>query len=599
MSVKKKADYLFEVSWEVCNKVGGIYTVIVSKAESMQKSYGNGYFLIGPYFPEKCRGIFDEDVPPQNLKKVFERLQKEGIVCHYGTWLIKGSPKAILIDFAGYTVKTNDTKRNLWDNYKIDSLSTGYYDFDEPVVWADSAGRFLHEFRKEYKKNIISAHFHEWLAGAGLLYIASNKIRIGTIFTTHATALGRAMANSGQEMYSLLGSIDPDGESKKLGVYAKHQLERASAQNSDVFTTVSEITSMEAENILGRKPDFLLPNGLDSSKFQTIEQLHIRHSLLKSKIIDFIIYYFFPYYNFDLDNILIYFLAGRHEFHNKGIDLFIDSLALLNNRLKKEKSKKTIVAFLWVPGNIHGIKPELLENRRHYEDINDSINDELKKIEHRIVHSLLTKSKISQKSLLGESVMEEMEVKVGKFAKPGKLPPLSTHDLYDEDKEDILRSLRSSGMSNSSRDNVKIVYYPIYLTGADGLLDLSYNECMIGSHLGIFPSYYEPWGYTTLESAALGVSAITTDLSGYGRFIGPHLAENSPGIYVTKREGKKYDESVKEMADVMHRFAGLSASERVNNKINARKTAEMTGWGLLIKNYIQAHNLAAKKAAAR
>ncbi|MFH2027522.1 MAG: glycogen/starch synthase [Nanoarchaeota archaeon] len=592
--MNRLADYLFEASWEVCNKVGGIYTVITSKAANIQGYYKDNYYLIGPYFPKKAHGVFQEDIPPEKLKGVFKQLENEGISCHFGTWVVKGNPKVILLEFSKYIPNKNSIKTKLWDDYKIDSLYTEFYDFDEPVIWANAVGRLLEECRNSFQGKIV-AQFHEWLSGAAILYLKSHKVSIGTIFTTHATALGRAIASSGQDIYGMLGNIDPEQEAQKLGVKPKHQLEAASAKNADVFTTVSEITGIEAEKLLGRKPDVLLPNGLDIHKFPTIDKLSIRHNLFKAKVFDFLIYYFFPHYPFDLDNTLVYFLAGRHEFRDKGIDMYINALALLNQKLKKEKSKRTIVAFFWVPGNIQGIKPEILENKRNYEDIADSISDEIKNIQHRLVHSLITKKKIDEFSIFDEELDEELKSKIMRFKSTEINPPLSTHNLYDENHDDILNGIKAVGLNNSADDKVKVVYYPIYLTGADGLLDTSYYESMTGSHLGVFPSYYEPWGYTPLESAGLGVPAITTDLAGYGRFIKSKLTGDCPGIYVISRFNKSYDESVKELAEKMYEFASLPDRQRVYCKTHARRTAEITDWGLLIGNYIKAHNLAAKK----
>ncbi len=591
--MEKKADYVFEVSWEVCNKVGGIYTVVSSKALKMFEHYGENYFAVGPYFPKKAHGEFKEEVSPDFLKEVIEGLKKEGITARYGKWLVQGQPNALLIDFSEFASRKNEIKKELWDNYKIDSLNTGYFDFDEPIIWGYAAGKLMHEISKNLKGKNVCAHVHEWLSGSALLYLKKNS-KIATVFTTHATVLGRAMSSSNVNLYASLGKINPEQECYKFGVSAKHQTERAAAQNADIFTTVSEITGIEAEFLLGRKPDVLLPNGLDFKKFPTFEQASISHARIKKKIKEFIAYYFFPYYVFKLDDTLIYFLSGRYEFRDKGIDTCIAALGNLNEKLKKEKSQRTIVAFFWVPGNIRGIKPELLESKTFYEDIKESINDSMEDVKTRLIFSLVNETIATCGDLFGEDTLLEVNRKLTRFRKSGN-PALSTHDLYDEEKDDILNALKKNNLLNKEEDKVKVVFYPIYLTGADGLLDLNYYESMQGSHLGIFPSYYEPWGYTPLEAGALGVSSVTTDLAGFGRYIQKKENGKEGGIFVIKRHNKNDNEVIEQLSSVMHSFANLSNEERVKNKIRALHLAAHADWNNMIKNYIKAHNLALEK----
>ncbi|MBI4450820.1 glycosyltransferase [Candidatus Woesearchaeota archaeon] len=590
------ARHCFEVSWEVCNKVGGIFTVVTSKALQMLQHYDGNYYLVGPYFPAKAAGNFEEQLPPGNLRPVFDLLKKEGIECHYGNWLIKGNPAVILLEFSHFAANRNSIKRQLWESYGLDTLNTEYHDFDEPVVWSWAVGRLLEEASKDLKGDIV-AQFHEWLAGAGLLYAKMRKLPVATVFTTHATTLGRTLAGSGVDLYTVLNQIDPTAEAKQHGpsVWAKHQLEAAAAKASDVFTTVSEITGMEAEKLVGRKPDVLLPNGLDMEKFPTFEQLSIKHRLFKSKIQDFLLFYFFPYYSWDMDNTLIFFLAGRYEFHDKGIDIFIKALGKLNDRMKQESHPKTIVAFFWVPGNVRGIKPELLENRTFYADLKGSVEDSMDDVKHRLLHALITQRDVKKEILFDEDELADIKRKVLRFRRKGT-PPVSTHDLYNEHEDAIVQTLFSVGLDNKEDDKVKAVYYPIYLTGADGLLDTSYYESMMGCHLGVFPSYYEPWGYTPLEAGALGVASVTTDLAGFGRFICKECAPGPlPGIWVLKRYGKPDDDVVDQLAETMHYYASLPTQQRVENKIAARTIANMADWKYFIERYIEAHDLAVKK----
>ncbi len=592
--MEKKADFLFEVSWEVCNKVGGIYTVVASKAAQAVDYYKGNYFLIGPYFANKALGSFEEEAPDKKLKAAFEELKKEGIICHYGKWVVEGQPNAILIDFNDYKSKVNDIKKELWGSFKIDSLNAPY-DYSDPIVWGYAAGKLIEKLGSLFDGKCV-AQFHEWLSGSALLYLKKNRPKIGKVFTTHATVLGRTLANSNMDLYNIWDKIDPDKEAYNLHVESKHQVEKQAALNADVFTTVSEITAMEAEHLLKLKPKILLSNGLDIEKFPTFEEISIKHRIQRDRIREFLLYYFFSFYTFDIKETLFYFLAGRYEFRDKGIDIFIKSLAKLNQELKEKNSKKTIVAFIWVPANIKSIKQELLENKTYYQDIIDSLAEIMDDVRKNIVYSFMSGDKIAKESLFESDFLIEMKSKITKLKRGGN-PPLSTHDLYNEENDLIMKCLKESGLGNKEEDRVKVVYYPIYLSGADGLLNLNYYESMQGCHLGIFPSYYEPWGYTPMEAGALGVSSVTTDLAGFGRyFCSECQSEKIPGIFVLNRMNKTDNEAVAQLSKIMLGFAGFTNSERIANKMQARKVASTADWSLLIKNYIAAHNMAVEAA---
>jgi len=589
----KKADVLFEISWEVCNKVGGIYTVVKSKAAKMVEIYGSNYFMVGPYFASKAIGQFQEEPPAEFCKAPFEELKKYGIICHFGKWIGEGNPYAILIDFVNYRQRTNDIKRELWDWYKVDSMRAPA-DYDEPVVWAYAVGMLIEKLTSCFQNKKIVAHFHEWLSGTGLLYLKKKNVKIATVFTTHATVLGRTLASANIDLYNVWNKINPDEEVYKHNVESKHLIEKNSAAFADAFTTVSEITGMEASYLLKKKPDVLLPNGLDISKFPSFEDITIKHSIQRDRIREFMLYYFFPYYTFDTKETLIYFIAGRYEFHDKGIDIYIKALAKLNERMKQAKTKKTIIAFIWVPANFRNIRSELLENKTLYQHIKDALQEVEGDVQKNIVYSLISEKKISKETLFDDDFLVELKGIISQFVKNGK-PPLLTHDLYDEN-DLILKSIISANLQNKEEDPVKIVYYPIYLSGADGLLNLNYYEAMQGSHLGIFPSYYEPWGYTPLEAGALGVSSVTTDLAGFGRYFCTECAQTeTPGIFVLKRLSRSDDDVVNQLVGVMFDFAGLSREDRVANKLQARKTASMADWKIFVNNYIEAHNFAVGK----
>ena len=593
--IKPKADILFEISWEVCNKVGGIYTVVVSKASQMLSYYKENYFLIGPYFSEKARGQFQEIVPPDDIKGIFSRLEQEGIKCHYGKWLIEGEPKTILIDFADFFGQKNQIRNELWETSKIDTLNSGF-DFDEPMIFSWASAKLIEQFILLYKDKKIVCQFHEWLCAAGLIYLKNRNLKTGLVFTTHATRLGRTLAELNLPLYSMLEGVDSDQLAYKYNIYDKHQLEKAAAQASHVFTTVSEITGIEAQYILSRKPDFFLFNGLDISKFPSFEEIVIKHRIQRDRIREFILYYFTPYYSFDVKETLLYTLHGRYEFRNKGIDLYIKALGQLNQKLKtSNNSQKTIVAFIFVPSNVRGIKPGLLEAREIYKDIKDYYEEISEELKQNILYNLVSNRNISQSELFTKTFLREIKSRILRLKKTG-LPPVSTHDLADPN-DIILKAIKEAGLENKEEDKVKIIFYPIYLTGDDGLLHLNYYESIQGSHLGVFPSFYEPWGYTTLEAAALGVSSVTTDLSGFGRFFKEENQDQlQPGIFILDRFGKQDDEVTDSLSDFFYRFSQFSHQDRVKNKLRAREMAAKADWSILIKNYIQAHNLALEKS---
>jgi len=597
--VKPAADFLIEVSWEVCNKVGGIYTVLMSKAARMLDYYDGKYLLIGPYFADKIAGNFVEEYPKEDVNKAFNELKKEGIYCHFGKWLIEGEPKVILIDFSRWINKVNEIKKWLWEGYKIDSIRAGY-DYDEPVTWAYCAGRVIEKYNDCCTSKKTVAHFHEWLAGAGLLYLKSSNSNVKTVFMTHATNLGRTLASNNFDLYSnqegsnksVLEKIDPNKEAYNFQTEAKHMVEFASAQNADVFTTVSEITMIEAKYLLKREADILLPNGLDMEKFPTFEEASIKHKSLRRVMREFAMYYFFPHYTFDINETLYFFLAGRYEFRDKGIDVYIEALGKLNDMLKKENSEKTVIAFIWVPTQTYGVVPTLLENKTNFMDIKQNLTESEQDIESSILQAIISEKKISDKNILGDSLVMEFKKKILRMKKKGN-PMMTTH--YVDKNDIIMKALSDSKLNNTKEDRVKVVDYPIYLTGADGLLDTGYYESMQGCHLGVFPSYYEPWGYTPLEAGALGVSSVTTDLAGFGRFIMQmKQKKETPGIFVLKRQNKKDSEIIDDLAKFMYEFVKLSKHERVQNKIEAKRLSNECDWKSLIKNYIEAHNMAIK-----
>ncbi|MBS3151845.1 glycogen/starch synthase [Candidatus Woesearchaeota archaeon] len=595
-----KPEILFEASWEVCNKVGGIYTVIKSKSALMVENYKNNYFLIGPYFKDQAKFEFKIKELPEPLQEVFNELKNQGIICHYGEWTTtKGNPQTILIEFQGLINEKNKIKSDLWDNFKVDSLFS-QWDFEEPLLWATAVGKLVELYSNKNNSQIV-LHCHEWLAGFALLYLKMNKAKVATIFTTHATMLGRTLSAIGNEIYNNIESINADEEARKNNVIDKHSTEKACAISSDVFTTVSEITSMEAEHFLGKKPDVLLLNGLDIDQFPSFEETSILHQQNREKIREFIAYYFFPYYYFDIEQTLIFFIVGRYEFKNKGIDLFIKSLSKLNNILAEEKSKKTVIAFLWIPTQVESAKQTLAKNKLNYHQIKHFVEQNSKLFQSRLIENILecvgteclTEEENFHYQVFDENFLQEVRKLRINFAKEGS-PPLITHNIPNENNDAIIKSLLENGLNNSKNNKVKIIFYPVYLNGIDGLLDLPYYDAISGCHMGLFPSYYEPWGYTPLESSAWGVPSLTTDLGGFGRFL---MSKNKTesGVFVLKRFKRNEDEIIDDFTRIMHNFTKLNRKGRVEEKIIAKEISNLADWKILIENYIKAHELAITK----
>ncbi|RLG21057.1 hypothetical protein DRN74_03395 [Candidatus Micrarchaeota archaeon] len=591
---------LFELSYEVCNKIGGIYRVIESKTPEIIKRFGRSYYAIGPYVPNKAAIWFRELPFPDKSKWVYDEMKEKGIIIHYGKWLVKGNPNAFLVDYSRFMKQKDKIKAKLWEDYKIDSLTADIW-FDDPIVWATASGMLLEKLISVFDSKKMIAHFHEWLSGAALLYLKKKELGISTVFTTHATVMGRILAESGEDLYKevneglMRNESMPDEKAKKYNAQAKHLTEKACAHNADVFTTVSEITAREAKYILGKSPDVITPNGLEISTFPSVEELINKHREYREKIRDFLRGYFNPYYPIDVEKGLIFFISGRYEFRNKGIDVFIDALGKLNQKLREMDAEKNVFAFLFIPAAVKSMDIEVLSNLSFFEDMKEMVVEELPYIKRRILDALVKGKMPKTDNLFDVTFLRSIKQDYRAFRKEGKAP-LSTHILENEKNDPILNACRKNGLDNGPEDKVKVVFYPIYVSKADGMLGMDYNEVIIGSHLGVFPSYYEPWGYTPLETAAQNALAVTTDLAGFGAFV-KKISDQSkkPGIIVLKRDKKTYNEVVNELYETMLWFYFLERDERLQKKAEARQLAEKCDWSILIKNYLDAYQMAVEK----
>jgi len=569
-------DQLFEISFEVCNKVGGIYTVLRTKVPTLRK-HVHSYTAIGPYFPNQAHNEFTLLLTPSHLIQAFERAKSRGVIAHYGKWNIESEPNCILIDFSQLFSQKDFFKKELWDHFGIDSLNTEF-EFDEPVTFSLATGILLEEIAKESSKKII-IHSHEWMTGIVNLYLRIHKANVRTIFTTHATMLGRSLASRGIDLTTHLKDINPEQSAKEVNVFAKFSTERACAIHSDVFTTVSEVTAQECEHFFGKRP-VVVENGI--SLFPSFEQNAITHIHWKKRIHEFIRYFFFPYEQFDLDQTTLLFTSGRYEFKNKGLDLTIQALAELNEKLKAERSQKTVVFFFFVPLKTYGLNKVIAEQKLQFRHMTHLIAHQLKSLSENVVDNVLADK---QTSVLDTKTALELKRLATRFKREGNTP-LSTHEINSND--DILQNCLKSGLDNKSDDRVKVVIYPLYLDGSDGLLDGTYYDITSGCHAGLFLSSYEPWGYTPVECAACSVPALTTTCAGFGQYINS-ITQKREGIFVLDR-AKRSDEDIKQdTVRILHEFVHLSHHQRVKQKVTAKLLTESLEWDNIIKKYLDVY----------
>jgi glycogen(starch) synthase len=459
---------------------------------------------------------------------------------------------------------------------------------------------------KEFNKKDVVAQFHEWLSGAGLIYLREKNLPVGLVFTTHATRIGRAKSNNGENLMKEIteglktGKTFDDKDAYKYELQAQHMMELNSAKYSDIFTTVSDIVKEEAKYILKREPDVVAPNALDLSGSFTTRSLTILHEKYREKINKFLEAYFSPYYPVRIKENVIIFISGRYEFLNKGVDYFISALKDLNERLMKRKTNKTVFAFILIPSGIKGPKNAVLESMVQYQKMMDIVEEKFTDIKDDVVSEMLYDKKVDIKKILGKDFFVRMKI-LSNFTHKyqGKNPPLCAYELDYEEKDDlILKKLEECGLTNKEEDRVKIIFYPTYLSPSDGLLGLSYKDFVIGSSIGAFPSRYEPWGYTPFETAVLRTLSITTDVSGFGAFVLKNIPKKNPIKVLHLMNGSQH-EIAKELADAIEFFVFVETEERTRLKIRTREAVDVLDWKVQAVNYFNAHKLALKEMKER
>jgi len=583
---------LFELAWEVCNQVGGIYTVLRSKVPSMVDRWGSRYCLVGPYNHATASVEFEEAPLTGAVGQAVKALRDAGITAHYGRWLVTGRPTVVLLDHLSIFGRLHEVKFLLWKNHNIPTPAADEL-VNNVVAFGELARLFLWAVsQKESPRRPIIAHFHEWMAGTAIPELRRDNWPGAIVFTTHATILGRYLAMNDPVFYDHLAFFNPDAEATKFNVDSQYRIERAAAHGAHVFTTVSDVTALECKSLLGRAVDILLPNGLNIARFERLHEMQNLHRVYKDKIHEFTMGHFFPSYSFDLDRTLYFFTSGRYEYRNKGLDLTLESLARLNHRLKQAGVKITVVAFIITKRPFKSINVHALHTRAMLDEFKE-VTDQIKSQVGDKLFRAATEGKVPD---LNSFVDDYWRLRLRRtiHAWKSNMPPgIVTHDLIDDRHDEVLNQLRTAQLWNHQHDPVKVIYHPDFISSTNPLWGMEYEQFVRGCHLGVFPSYYEPWGYTPLESIASGVPAVTSDLSGFGSYLLQLLPEHDQrGIYCIHRRYSSFHASADELADLMFRFCQLSQRDRIALRNAVESFAEHFDWHNLGKRYNEAHELA-------
>ena len=595
---------LVEVAWEVCNQVGGIYTVIRSKVPATMPAWGERYCLLGPYFPNQAQGEFEplEDLALHTAADPFaaavRTMRAQGYEVHLGTWLVTGRPRVVLINpFQAYG-KLGALKTDLWQNHGIPAPDTDDLPHQVIAFGHLTTVFFQHVAAQVRAEQRLLGHFHEWMTGVAIPELRRLQVPAHLLFTTHATLLGRYLAMNDANFYDHLMWVNWEAEARKFNIEPAVCMERAAAHGSHVFTTVSELTVRECIYLLDRIPDAVLPNGLNIERFVALHEFQNLHQQYKGKIHEFVMAHFFQSYSFDLDKTLYLFTSGRYEYHNKGFDLTLEALARLNHRLQESGLEGQVVMFFITKRPFTSINPQVLERRAML----DEVHETCRAIEQQVGERLFYAAAASQDHKLpelGTMVDDYWKLRYRRTLQSWKtnaLPPVITHNLVNDQDDDILDFLRRANLLNNRHDRVKMVYHPDFVSPASPLLGMEYGQFVRGCHLGVFPSYYEPWGYTPLECVARGVPAITSDLSGFGDYVLQTIPDpEQKGIFVVHRQEKSFDESAEELTEMLWQFVLLSRRERIMQRNAVESSAELFDWKNLRVHYDRAYGLALER----
>jgi glycogen(starch) synthase len=603
-----------EVAWEVCNQIGGIYQVIRSKTPLMVERWGNRYCLIGPYEPAKAALEFEESKPAGWIARALNQLQSHGMVIKYGRWLVPGKPRVILLQHWLGGADLDALKFKLWQDHGLefwgnDGLLNAVVSFSDGVrrlmeaLCEHAPGERPGAEREKAKpagwtRSPIIAQFHEWMAGLAIPQLRHRRLPVATTFTTHATLLGRYLAGGDDHFYDHLPWIDSGAAARQYNIPIQHSIERACAHGAHVFTTVSSITGEECTHLLGRTPDVITPNGLNVDRYNMAHNQQNMHAAYKEKIHRFVMGHFFPSYSFDLDKTIYLFTSGRFEPRNKGFDLCMEAMARLNAELKANKVDKKVVFFIISSRGTKSLNPLALEKRGVLAELDEVCKQIARNAEEKLFRRAASGGKLKIDDLVDEYWALRYR-RTQHALKQHCLPMVTTHILEDEGKDPVLNHIRALQMFNREEDPVKVVYHPDFINPANPLWGMEYDQFVRGCHLGVFPSAYEPWGYTPLECIAMGVPAITSDLAGFGRF----TAENFPdheswGMQVLHRRGRSFSDAAGDLAWRLFRFCKLERRDRIAMRNEVDRHSWDYDWGKLGVAYHKAHDMALDRFCA-
>lgn len=583
---------LLECSWEVCNQLGGIYTVLRSKVPSMISRWGSRYCLLGPYNHQAAQVEFEPAPLVGAIGQVVKQMREMGFGAHYGRWLVTGRPHVVLLNYLDMFRHLHEVKYRLWADHGISTPGDDEL-INNVIGFGEAARLFLSLLgQKESGRRKIVCHFHEWMAGAAVPMLRKENWPGSIVFTTHATLLGRYLAMHDPGFYDHLPFYDATKEAKHFNVESQHSIERAAAHGSHVFTTVSDVTAEECQHLLGRPVDLLLPNGLNIQRFAALHEFQNLHAKYKDRLHEFTTGHFFPSYNFDLDTTLYFFTSGRYEYRNKGLDVTIEALARLNHRLQQAGTPVTVVFFIITKAPVRSINVTALQSRAMLREFREATDGITRDIGERLFQATTAGTIPDLNTLIDD--YWRLRLRRTMHAWKRDLPPLIvTHDLVDDQKDAILNQLRHCHLFNNRHDAVKIVYHPDFITATNPLFGMDYDQFVRGCHMGVFPSYYEPWGYTPLESIALGVPAITSDLSGFGSYLQQLRPDHEEkGVYILNRRYHDFDHNAHELAERMFRFCQMSRRDRIALRNSVESFSEHFDWHNLGRRYHEAHELA-------
>ena len=542
-------DVVFETSWEVCNKVGGIYTVLSTRAKTLQQKFQDNLIFIGPDLCQDGNNpLFIED---KKLHKDWSKsLQNIGLPVRIGRWDIPGQPLTVLVNFQSLFAQKDEIYGRAWELFQVDSLHA-YGDYDEASMFSYAAGKVAEVIVQQSfvgKKVIYQAH--EWMSGLGMLFLQHNCPEVRTIFTTHATSIGRSIAGNNKLLYAYFNGYNGDQMARELSMEAKHSIEKQSAHRTHCFTTVSDFTDKECAQLLDKPADVVLPNGFELDFVPKGTAFTSKRRQARQRI--FQVAKALTGQTFDNDTLIIS-TSGRNDFRCKGFDVYMEAMKQLNEQLRG--TNQQVLSLIEVPCWLLGPRTDVQE-------------------------------RLQLKGKKAETITTPLHT------------PIISHDLYNLNEDRIVNLIKSMGFEDCTNNNVKVILVPCYLDGNDGIFDLHYYDLLTANDLTIYPSYYEPWGYTPLESVAFKTPCITTDLSGFGQWVDSVLGRTgilTDGVSVLHRDDNNYFECAAEICQVIQQFMNAPKADRDKMRRNAAKFANKAQWENFVAYYYKAYEFALNK----